>query len=75
VADFAVNNSDKTGKVYFGEEVKVVGPRGKIEISTMPSFWTKNIQLVKGITRSRADKKSGAVVHDVGQSSGGGSNG
>lgn len=77
MANFAVNNSNKAGKVFFGNELKVVEPYGKLELASMPTFWTKNIQLVKGTTRSRGakkDGKSGASASASGGSNNGGTN-
>jgi hypothetical protein len=59
VANFAVNTSNTAGTVFFGKDSVTVGPHGKLEISAAPSFWTKNIQLVKGTShiRNREPKK------------------
>jgi hypothetical protein len=57
VANFAVNNSSTAGTVFFGEESVVVGPYAKLELTSVPSYWTRNIQLVKGLVRNRKANK------------------
>jgi hypothetical protein len=57
VANFAVNSSNRAGTVFFGTDSVVVGPHEKLKLSSTPSYWTKNIQLVKGLSRSRSPEK------------------
>jgi hypothetical protein len=77
VSNFAVNNSNKAGTVFFGKESVTVDPYGKLELTEMPSYWTKNIQLVKGTVHSRGAKSSAAKDSDLkgGGSKEGGNNG
>jgi hypothetical protein len=53
VANFAINTSGTAGTVFLGEGPVVVGPHEKLELATVPSYWTRNIQLVKGLTSRR----------------------
>jgi hypothetical protein len=57
VANFAVNTSNKAGTVFFGVDSVTVGPHEKLELEDTPTYWTKNIQLVKRISRDRSPGK------------------
>jgi hypothetical protein len=70
VSNFAVNNSNKAGTVFFGEEAVAVGPYGKLELDSMPSYWTKNIQLVRVTASSLGAGKPLAEAEESSDSNG-----
>jgi hypothetical protein len=57
VANFEVNTSNSPGSVFIGADSVAVGPHEKLELQETPSYWTKNIQLVKRLSRKRGPGK------------------
>jgi hypothetical protein len=57
-----VNNSSRAGTVFFGKDSVTVGPYEKFRLDSVPSYWTKNLQLVRGITRSRGSGGSAVSI-------------